>query len=104
MSSTDPTLPIGTIEAPDPQDVLVYGSDNPHDEGAKTRARSSSENLALLGPAVIERFVVTNAELLTPWRWHENGPQELSPGAVSFSSGDSVVFQDIGMGCLKTSE
>ena len=35
---------------------------------------------------------------------HENGPRSFLRGPFHFRSGDSVVFQDIRIGCLKTSE
>ncbi|MFI5508042.1 amidohydrolase family protein [Mycobacterium sp. NPDC051804] len=48
------------------QDVLVYGSDYPHYEGGQDPSAQYAEKLARFGPEVIEKFFVTNAQLLMP--------------------------------------
>jgi len=47
-------------------DVLVYSSDYPHVEGGKEAKRRFYEKVAPFGPATIEKFFVTNGELLVP--------------------------------------
>ena len=48
------------------QDVLVYGSDYPHYEGGQDPSAQFTERLERFGPEVIEKFFVTNAQLLMP--------------------------------------
>jgi len=48
------------------QDVLVYGSDYPHYEGGQDPSAQFAEQLARFGPEVLEKFFVTNAQLLMP--------------------------------------
>jgi predicted TIM-barrel fold metal-dependent hydrolase len=48
------------------EDVYVYGSDYPHNEGGWDPAAQHAERLERLGPKVMEKFFVTNAELLMP--------------------------------------
>lgn len=48
------------------QDVLVYGSDYPHYEGGQDPSAQFAEKLARFGPEVIEKFFVTNTQLLMP--------------------------------------
>lgn len=46
------------------EDVYVYGSDYPHFEGGRDPAKTFSGYLERLGPAVTEKFFVTNSQLL----------------------------------------
>ena len=48
------------------QNVLVYGSDYPHYEGGRDPSAQFAQQLARFGPDVIEKFFVTNAQLLMP--------------------------------------
>ncbi|MDT5367257.1 MAG: hypothetical protein QOC62_1688, partial [Mycobacterium sp.] len=48
------------------QNVLVYGSDYPHYEGGQDPSAQFAERLARFGPEVLEKFFVTNAQLLMP--------------------------------------
>jgi len=48
------------------QNVLVYGSDYPHYEGGQDPSAQFAEQLARFGPEVLEKFFVTNAQLLMP--------------------------------------
>ncbi|MGE2724499.1 amidohydrolase family protein [Mycolicibacterium pulveris] len=48
------------------QNVLVYGSDYPHYEGGRDPSAEFAQRLARFGPQVIEKFFVTNAQLLMP--------------------------------------
>ena len=46
------------------EDVFCYGSDYPHAEGGTDQLTKFAEILTPLGPDVLEKFFVTNAELL----------------------------------------
>lgn len=46
------------------EDVYVYGSDYPHFEGGRDPAQGFATALERLGPAIQEKFFVTNAQLL----------------------------------------
>jgi predicted TIM-barrel fold metal-dependent hydrolase len=48
------------------QDCYAYSSDYPHSEGGKHSLRTFHAKLAPLGDATVERFFVTNGELLLP--------------------------------------
>ena len=48
------------------EDVLCFSSDYPHVEGGKDALRAFYNNIAHLGPAVVEKFFVTNAEFALP--------------------------------------
>ena len=48
------------------QNVLVYGSDYPHYEGGRDPSAQFAEKLERFGPEVLEKFFVTNAQLLMP--------------------------------------
>ena len=48
------------------EDVYVYGSDYPHFEGGKDPANRFATALERVGPDVMEKFFVKNAELLMP--------------------------------------
>ncbi len=48
------------------QDVLVYGSDYPHYEGGQDPSTQFAQRLERFGPEVVEKFFVTNAQLLMP--------------------------------------
>jgi predicted TIM-barrel fold metal-dependent hydrolase len=50
------------------QNVLVYGSDYPHYEGGQDPSARFAERLARFGPEVLEKFFVTNAQLLMPYK------------------------------------
>ena len=47
-------------------DVYVNSSDYPHIEGGKESQRRFYERLAPLGDPILEKFFVTNGELLLP--------------------------------------
>ena len=50
------------------EDVYTFGSDYPHYEGGIDPASTFAERLSGLGPSAIEKFFVTNGELLLPRR------------------------------------
>jgi predicted TIM-barrel fold metal-dependent hydrolase len=61
--------PIGRIveRYPDLADVYVYSSDYPHHEGGKAPHRQFYDSLSALGDeSIVEKFFVTNGELLMP--------------------------------------
>jgi predicted TIM-barrel fold metal-dependent hydrolase len=51
---------------PGVQDVLCFSTDYPHYEGGKSAMRRLHERVARLGEAAVDKFFVTNGELLTP--------------------------------------
>ncbi len=51
---------------PDLVDVYCFGSDFPHVEGGKESLKGYYDRLAPLGRDVVEKFFVTNGELLLP--------------------------------------
>lgn len=64
--------PIGTYieryRAVGVQDILCYGSDFPHIEGGRDQLNAFAAHLSKLDDAMVEKFFVTNAELLMPER------------------------------------
>lgn len=48
------------------EDVYCYGSDYPHYEGGTDQLERFAEDLGRLGPEIMEKFFVTNGELLVP--------------------------------------
>lgn len=48
------------------EDVYVYGSDYPHIEGGIDQLETYYKNLESLGPTMVEKFFVTNPELILP--------------------------------------
>ena len=48
------------------QDVYCYGSDYPHIEGGTDQLQVMAEAIAPLGPSMMEKFFVTNSELIMP--------------------------------------
>ena len=48
------------------EDVYVFGSDYPHYEGGKDAVNLALSKLEKLGPTVVEKYFVENAELLFP--------------------------------------
>jgi hypothetical protein len=48
------------------EDVLCFSTDYPHVEGGKRAAMSLYDKVSPLGDAVVEKFFVTNGELLFP--------------------------------------
>jgi predicted TIM-barrel fold metal-dependent hydrolase len=48
------------------EDVYVFSSDYPHVEGGIDTAQAFADRLKRLGPDLIEKYFVTNADLLLP--------------------------------------
>ena len=48
------------------EDVYCFGSDYPHIEGGKNPLKTLSDTMSRLGPRMLEKFFVTNGELLFP--------------------------------------
>jgi predicted TIM-barrel fold metal-dependent hydrolase len=48
------------------EEVYCYGSDYPHIEGGTDQLATFAGNLSSLGPSFLEKFFVTNAELIMP--------------------------------------
>ena len=58
--------PVGSILAryPEMEDVICFATDFPHTEGGTDPLGATARSLAGVSPAVLEKFYVTNGELI----------------------------------------